>query len=1099
MFQSFEHHFREPCGILTTLRAARARRCFRPRLEALEDRLAPATWNTLASMPTARFSLAATTGSDGRTYAIGGITTSAIVDVVEAYDPIQNAWGVAPRISTPRFDLAAVTGSDGRVYAIGGAGPSGILNTVEAYNPSTNTWTAVASMHTARFSLAAATGSDGRIYAIGGAGPSGTLNSVEAYSPGTNTWTAVASMPTPRYGLATAPGPDGRIYVIGGTRDGAHPLDTVEAYNPATDTWATVANMPTARIGLGAATGPDGLIYAIGGTNTIVPLNTVEAYSTISNTWTAVVSMPTARADLGVADGPVYAIGGTPNGLDPLNTVEALTVPVGGGPPVVTPPGNQIASEGTVQSFPMGSFTADGNHAWLLGTNWGDGTPDTTFNMPVQGTIPNQTHDYAEEGTFTVTITVTDTITNLAGSATFMVTVSDAPLTAGALTPPVATEGQALINIVLFHFTDANPNGTATDFKATVTWGDGAVEDSIANSTDVQVAASPGGGWDLRGSHTYQEEQVKLLYKVVVQDLGGAPAISSSASINVSDPPVSGLPVSVTAAIGSAFSGPVATFTDPGGVEPNAFEDPGGSLSNHYSASINWGDGTAATVGTITLSGTTFTVNGTHTYTTPGTFTITATISHEGSPPAVVKITVATGAAPPPVVTPPPNQTASEGALRSATLGSFSDQGPGGWTAMVLWGDGASTPFSAGPPGSLGSQPHTYAEEGSYAVTITVTDTGDTESGSATFMVTVSDPSVVAMGLPVSGTINTPINAAVATFSDPGGAEVVGNYAATINWGDGTATSTGVISQNGGTFTVSGSHTYSTANSYTITATINHDAAPPVTVTSTATITGATPPVVSPPPTQSAAEGLAQSLNLGSFTDQDGGPWSVDISWGDGTHTTFTQIAVGSLGSKPHTYGEEGSYTVTVAVTDTLDNQSGSGKFQVSVADPNVVASGSTITATAGAPFSNTAVATFTDPGDAEPNPADPAGTINDHYAIVSINWGDGTPLDTTSGKLSFSGSPGSKTDKFTVTASHTYAASGSYMVTVAINHEGVMSNLTQAANVSSLGLMFQGSQTRTSGFWNDGNLGQELLRKFTKTAAGQTLGQWLDDPGDGV
>jgi hypothetical protein len=60
------------------------------------------------------------------------------------------------------------------------------------------------------------------------------------------------------------------------------------------------------------------------------------------------------------------------------------------------------------------------------------------------------------------------------------------------------------------------------------------------------------------------------------------------------------------------------------------------------------------------------------------------------------------------------------------------------------------------------------------------------------------------------------------------------------------------------------------------------------------------------------------------------------------------------------------------------------------------------------------------------------------------------------------------------------------------INHEGVMTTLTQSAAVSSLGLTFQGGQTRTSGFWNDGNLGQELIRKFTTTAGGQTLGQWL-------
>ena len=55
------------------------------------------------------------------------------------------------------------------------------------------------------------------------------------------------------------------------------------------------------------------------------------------------------------------------------------------------------------------------------------------------------------------------------------------------------------------------------------------------------------------------------------------------------------------------------------------------------------------------------------------------------------------------------------------------------------------------------------------------------------------------------------------------------------------------------------------------------------------------------------------------------------------------------------------------------------------------------------------------------------------------------------------------------------------------------MTTLTQTINASSLGLFFQGGQTRTSGFWND-QLGQELIRKLTKTngGTGQTLGQWL-------
>ena len=52
-------------------------------------------------------------------------------------------------------------------------------------------------------------------------------------------------------------------------------------------------------------------------------------------------------------------------------------------------------------------------------------------------------------------------------------TVGDAALTAGAFSPPVATEGAAFSNTPVFHFTDADPAGTASDYTATVVLGDG--------------------------------------------------------------------------------------------------------------------------------------------------------------------------------------------------------------------------------------------------------------------------------------------------------------------------------------------------------------------------------------------------------------------------------------------------------------------------------------------------------------------------------------------------------------------------------------------------------------------------------------------------
>ena len=120
----------------------------------------------------------------------------------------------------------------------------------------------------------------------------------------------------------------------------------------------------------------------------------------------------------------------------------------------------------------------------------------------------------------------------------------------------------------------------------------------------------------------------------------------------------------------------------------------------------------------------------------------------------------------------------------------------------------------------------------------------------------------------------------------------------------------------------------------------------------------------------SVNEGQTIALQ-GSFSDPDGSPWTVDVNWGDGTPDTIFMVAsAGSLGTKPHTFGEEGTYTVKVTVTDNT-NLSGSATFTVTVSDPAVVpAAVAPFTTCAGGPTLGT-VATFTDPGGAEPNAFD--------------------------------------------------------------------------------------------------------------------------------
>jgi hypothetical protein len=187
---------------------------------------------------------------------------------------------------------------------------------------------------------------------------------------------------------------------------------------------------------------------------------------------------------------------------------------------------------------------------------------------------------------------------------------------------------------------------------------------------------------------------------------------------------------------------------------------------------------------------------------------------------------------------------------------------------------------------------------------------------------------------------------------------------------------------------------------------------------------------VTPPTNQTAVEGTSQPFNLGSFSASGDGGFSVDVNWGDGTpHTIFSQSSPGTITPQSHTYAEETSpgYTVTVKVTQTSTGLFSSANFGVTVTDPKVMAQGVDVSAKEAIAF-NGPVATFTDPGGAE--------TLA-NYKVVSIDWGDGSPLDMTTGNITGGTPLGSKTAVFTVSGTHTYAEEGSHTITVVIAHLG--------------------------------------------------------------
>src|SRR5262249_18822012 len=78
-----------------------------------------------------------------------------------------------------------------------------------------------------------------------------------------------------------------------------------------------------------------------------------------------------------------------------------------------------------------------------------------------------------------------------------------------------------------------------------------------------------------------------------------------------------------------------------------------------------------------------------------------------------------------------------------------------------------------------------------------------------------------------------------------------------------------------------------------------------------------TGPTVTAAADQTAVEGASKSIDLGSFADPNAAPWGIVVNWGDGSaNTSFFTNSAGALGSKSHTFAEEGDYTVTVTVTD---------------------------------------------------------------------------------------------------------------------------------------------------------------------------------------
>jgi streptogramin lyase len=451
--------------------------------------------------------------------------------------------------------------------------------------------------------------------------------------------------------------------------------------------------------------------------------------------------------------------------------------------------------------------------------------------------------------------------------------------------------------------------------------------------------------------------------------------------------------------------------------------------TSDFTASINWGDGTPASAATITAaSGGTFTVSATKIYASAGTYQATITINDAGTLTSVnTTITVANGATGESIAS-------TEGKPFTGLVATFNDPATTGdlsqYAASIKWGDGTVTTgvitLVQGTTTFNVTGTHTYGEEGTYPLTVTIAG----PSGRmfvANGQAVVADASLDAVGTTALATVGTIFSGTVATFTDQNPKPASGDFSATIVWGDGHTSAGTIVPPTAPStiYSVMGTNTYSTSAMFPVQVTVFDVGG--MSSMASSTITAAYPAtgdVITPPP----VEGQPFNAQVASFSDPlttgQVGQYSASINWGDGTMPTNGTITfAGGTNfnvAGNHTYARAGPHVVTTTITGP------NGRIfvafgQAVVLDAALSASGAPFSPVVGVRFTGV-VATFSD--------ANPNGVVADYLA--TINWGDG---HISSGTISQPTS--GATGYFTVTGSNTYSTAGPFMVTVQITDVG--------------------------------------------------------------
>lgn len=521
-------------------------------------------------------------------------------------------------------------------------------------------------------------------------------------------------------------------------------------------------------------------------------------------------------------------------------------------PPEVTATTDQTLPEGSLLDLSgangapyLATFTDPGvNDTHSATVDWGDGhieAADVTYLNGI-GLVAGS-HTYADNGTYTVVVTVLDGDGGVA-SDTLEVQVTNVAPQLNPISDQTVNEGSPLEIEDLGQFWDPgfdNPLNTTGEteesFTYSIDWGDGSPLDT-GNATIDQMGTPDGEltRGSFNGSHIYADNGTYTVTVTLMDDDMGVATQRFQVVVNnvrpmlgtIDDRTVEeGTPLNLQ----DAFE-----FTDPGFANP---DNPNGATQETFSYSIDWGDGTASTIGipTILEEGspgmpTRGSFGGQHVYADNGTYTVRVTVTDDDGGVAVETFQVLVTNVAPTFVS-DETYTLKEGEvftladLQGTAIGltdpgfdnpaNVLDPSNGGETQETFvgmtidWGDGtAPVPVavvnrvSGGPEilttATFSHEEHAYADNGTYTVRVTFSDDdGGVTTGVFTIVVENVAPTLnltdqqfeihegQTVTIPQLGTFYDPGFDNPLNSQDPGdGREVAETFWVTIDWNDGS-------------------------------------------------------------------------------------------------------------------------------------------------------------------------------------------------------------------------------------------------------------------------------------------------------------------------